>query len=334
MPGRADVVERIAELVGGGVLRISQLGSGWPSLCTLELDEVAAPVALFAAPVGLSHRDRDDVERRFQNPGGGRPIVQSNPPALPLLLGLWESDPDPRLPVTRPLLVSADPIRRIGRTTRFSVFVSVGSLRAALATGWSQDENALGETIRCLSPPLLPLSYVADRDGAVPAAHAMHAAIDGSGLLSADDAELPAASERARRAGSALMRDARFSRRVIAAYEGLCAMCGLGVGLVQGAHIYPVAAPGSSDAPRNGLALCPNHHLAFDHHVLAVVPGTRQIIFCDDFVKEAKDNPAAQRLIDSTFDRLSVPRNAQLRPHSSMFERRYEFYVGQYDWMG
>jgi excisionase family DNA binding protein len=212
VPGRVDVVERIAELVGGDVLRISQLGTGWPSLCTVQLDDGPALVAVFAAPVGLSHRDRDDVERRFQNPGSGRPIVQSDPARRPLLLGLWESDPDPGVSVTRPLLVSADPFRRIGRTTRFSVFVSLSSLRAALVTGWSQDENSLGETIRCLSPPLLPISYMADRDDAVPAAHAMHAAIDGSGLLTADINELPAASERARRAGSALVRDARSAR--------------------------------------------------------------------------------------------------------------------------
>jgi hypothetical protein len=90
-------------------------------------------------------------------------------------------------------------------------------------------------------------------------------------------------------------------------------------------------APDSSDRPRDGLALCPNQHLAFDHHVLAV-SRTRHIVFCAGFVAGAEENPAAQRLVDSGFGRLSEPSDA-LRPHGSMFERRYEFYVGQKDWM-
>jgi hypothetical protein len=151
--------------------------------------------------------------------------------------------------VDRPLIVSADPFRREGRITRFSVFVSVTTLQVALDKGWSEDLNVAGETIRCFLPPLLAVSYAADRDRAAPSTSAMQAAIEGSGLIAATAQQIPAAADRARRAGSTLVRDARFSRRVIDAYGGLCAMCGLGVGLVQGAHIYPASAPGSYDEP-------------------------------------------------------------------------------------
>jgi hypothetical protein len=75
MPERAEVVERIAALVGDDVLRVTDATSRWPALATLMVDGTEAPVSLFAARVGLTSRDRDEVERRFQNPGQDRPIV-------------------------------------------------------------------------------------------------------------------------------------------------------------------------------------------------------------------------------------------------------------------
>jgi hypothetical protein len=213
------------------------------------------------------------------------------------------------------------------------VFVSLTTLRAALETGWAKGLNARGEMIRCFVPPLLAVSYAADLDHAPPTTSAMQAAIEGSGLITATESEIPAAAERARRAGSTLVRDARFSRRVIDAYAGLCAMCGLGVELVQGAHIYPVSAPGSHDEPWNGLALCPNHHLAFDRYLVAVDIDTRSVIFHPDVVHQASGNAAVKALIDGTFDRLAEPAMPGQRPRSDVFRKRYEHYADYYRWM-
>jgi HNH endonuclease len=328
--GRADVVERIAELVGEDVLRITSRDSGWPAIGELIVDGAAAPIAMFAARIGLSHRDRDDVERRFQNPGTDRPIVEIPGKDL-LLVGLWETDELEH--VQRSLLVSADPLHRKGRTTRFSVFVSMAMLHAALVNGWSEDQNATGESIRCFVPSLLPLSYAADRDGAAPPISAMQAAIEGSGLLAANDEEVPAASQRARRAGSTLVRDARFSRRVVDAYGGLCAMCGLDVGLVEGAHIYPVSAPGSYDEPWNGLALCANHHLAFDKHLVAIDPESFGIHLHNDIRDQASRNDAVQAFVNGTYARLTEPIDRSASPRAQMFQMRYDFCVDQYDWL-
>jgi hypothetical protein len=331
VPARVELIDRIAALVGDDVLRITDATSRWPALATLVVDGTEVPVSLFAGVVGLSGRDRDHVERRFQNPGQDRPIV-IDPDRHPLLLGLWETDR--YIDVQRPLLFSADPLTRVGRTTRYSVFASLVTLRAALETGWSEGLNARGEMIRCFAPPLLAVSFAADRDHAPPEAEAMQAAIEGSGLITATEPEIPAAAERARRAGSTLVRDARFSRRVIDAYGGRCAMCGLGVQLVQGAHIYPVSAPGSRDEPWNGLALCPNHHLAFDRHLLAVDIDTRAIVFHPTVVEQASGNRAVKALIDGTFDRLEEPAGSSLRPRSEMLTKRYEHYADYYGWLG
>jgi predicted restriction endonuclease len=110
-------------------------------------------------------------------------------------------------------------------------------------------------------------------------------------------------------------------------------MCGLDVGLVQGAHIYPVSAPGALDEPWNGLALCGNHHLAFDRHVLAVRSDTLQIIFHSMILEQVRSSPAVGSLVDGTFERLAQPKIASARPKSEMFDRRYAFYVDSYAWL-
>lgn len=63
---------------------------------------------------------------------------------------------------------------------------------------------------------------------------------------------------------SRLTRYAAFRQRVLFAYGSRCAVTRVQLRLVDAAHILPVGAPGSSDHVRNGIALAPTHHRAFD----------------------------------------------------------------------
>lgn len=63
---------------------------------------------------------------------------------------------------------------------------------------------------------------------------------------------------------SRLSRDAGFRRQVLFAYEQRCAVTRVQLRLVDAAHILPVGAPGSADHVRNGIALSPTYHRAFD----------------------------------------------------------------------
>ena len=137
------------------------------------------------------------------------------------------------------------------------------------------------------------------------------------------------AAERARRSISALVRDHRFSRVVRAAYGQRCAICGLGAGLVVGAHIYPASAPGSEDVVQNGLALCQNHHAAFDAHKVFIAPDSGTIRFHPDLL--AGDGPALEELVRSDRARVAVV-DADQRPDPGNFARRYEFFGLAYDW--
>lgn len=60
-----------------------------------------------------------------------------------------------------------------------------------------------------------------------------------------------------------------FRVRVLEAYGDMCAVCGLQLGLVEAAHIVPVAWPGSTDETSNGIALCRNHHKAYDSALIS-----------------------------------------------------------------
>lgn len=56
-----------------------------------------------------------------------------------------------------------------------------------------------------------------------------------------------------------------FRERVLTAYAHQCAICGMQLNLLDGAHILPVSEPGSTDETSNGIALCTLHHRAYDH---------------------------------------------------------------------
>jgi putative restriction endonuclease len=63
---------------------------------------------------------------------------------------------------------------------------------------------------------------------------------------------------------SRLSREAGFRQRVLFAYGNRCAVTRVQLRLVDAAHILPVGAPASVDHVRNGVALSPTYHRAFD----------------------------------------------------------------------
>jgi putative restriction endonuclease len=65
------------------------------------------------------------------------------------------------------------------------------------------------------------------------------------------------------------VREARFRKSIPRIYQGRCAFCGLGAGLIEAAHILGVGE-GGLDEVTNGMALCPTHHSAFDKGLLLV----------------------------------------------------------------
>lgn len=329
MSERTQLLQRTADYVGGA-LKVEAPRDGWPAWVTVGDDE-HIPVALHIGRVGLSHRDRDDVERRFQNPGVRRPVTRV-PGYFSLLLGVWETDP--YLPVRAPILVLADAERRVGHMTRVSIFAGLVALREAQQRGWATYFSDTGERILCFQPGLLPVAAAVAIAQVEPDEKAIREALRASGYVSDDDPrEHAPREERLRRAVTVLVREAHFRGSVLDAYGRECAMCGLGLSLVEGAHIYPASAPGSVDTVSNGLALCANHHRAFDRHQIAVIPDDMRIVFRPDVCERAAENDAARLFVDGTCDTLRPTVRGVGNADPNMLRRRYEYYSTDYAWL-
>lgn len=336
---RHDYLE-VLEALSGGTVALDGEGTGWPSFGEISLDSEVKGVAIFVGPVGLSHRQRDDVERRFQNPANsrgraaqasGHPVVEYQD-RLSLLVGVWALDP--LVVVRHPVVVLADATRRIGTHTRWSVFISLAALQTASVTGWASYTNATGERIYCFHPSLISLAITATYGGDTPTDREIQTAL--AGTLDPRTAERPlppsGVEERIRRTVSSLVRDSRFRGQVLTAYGNRCAMCDLSLALVQAAHIYPASAPGSSDHASNGLALCANHHLAFDRHQVSVEPSTLAIVYRPDVRQQAIRDAAVHRFVAGTFPLLAQPMRGRAIDRL-MFARRYDYFAGEYSWL-
>lgn len=70
-------------------------------------------------------------------------------------------------------------------------------------------------------------------------------------------------------------RDARFRPLVLRAYSYRCCLTGVALRLVDAAHVVPVSDPTSTDEPRNGVAMNPLLHRAYDAGLLGLLPGGR-----------------------------------------------------------
>jgi putative restriction endonuclease len=70
-------------------------------------------------------------------------------------------------------------------------------------------------------------------------------------------------------------RDARFRPLVLRAYGYRCCLTNVALRLVDAAHIVPVSDPTSTDETKNGIALNPLLHRAYDAGLLGILPGGR-----------------------------------------------------------
>lgn len=321
---REDLFNKICDLAGPAVV-IQKAGDGWPGTANVSLtDGTVVSVAIHASVVG-SHA-RKAYELRFQNPGNRKP-VESPGGALPILLGYREQD-------GQVIFVATQGATRLGREARFSILFRDSVVKEALANGWAIYTSSNQEQIFAFQPSLLP-TYV----------ELLHQGIDSTLISSTSDDIASAAiaagllddeteggKERARRAVSQVIRNSAFGQGVVSAYKGKCALCGLGAGLVQGAHIYPASAPGSPDKVWNGIALCCNHHTAFDAHKIWIDPKSFSVKFHPELVALAKADPVVLRFLNTTFEAMAIPSEAAAKPRAAMFDERYKYYEERYEW--
>ena len=316
---RAKRFEEVCEWVGPIVQTIDAL-EGWPGRARLVGFGTTRNLALHVSLVGPHSRAAHEF--RFQNPADKNLPVVAPDGSLPLLVGIAKHG-------NENILVVADGTSRLGRATRFSILFDIGIVAQAAISGWSEYISTSAERIVALRPPLLPAYVDAMANNVVLDASTVVDMAAASGLLDEQD---EGSAERTRVAVSRLVRRAAFGKEVCDAYGNRCAMCDIGLGLLEGAHIYPATAPGSSDKIWNGLALCRNHHRLYDRHRIWVSSDDHRIVWHPEVLANSLVEPIAANLVQNTRQRIAMPAKPDHRPRKAMFDQRYALVKSQYEW--
>ena len=114
-----------------------------------------------------------------------------------------------------------------------------------------------------------------------------------------------------------------FRGRVLHAYKGICAICGLTYPeLLDAAHITPDGQDDSTTSVTNGLSLCKIHHAAYDRRVVGIDGDYRVHIRGD--VMSNDGGLMLKYGLQAMHDRtLQVPRSLVDRPDPERLHRRF-----------
>jgi putative restriction endonuclease len=109
----------------------------------------------------------------------------------------------------------------------------------------------------------------------------------------------------------------KFRTLVLEAYDGRCAVCGLDLGIIHAAHIIPVDR--GTDEPSNGIALCPNHHAAFDRDILLI--GEDYSVTVNPRATKVLNASELAEILEHTRT-ITIPSDPRLRPRTDYLRRR------------
>lgn len=168
--------------------------------------------------------------------------------------------------------------RRFGKSV--SIQIRLYTLRQAMEDGLAFSRKENGEVAVAIRPDQF-MTYVRNAhdlhqsgtdtrafDLLARAASAPPRSADEQARLNAEIEALPASRRQVVQEIRRWSRDARFREQVLRAYARRCAVTGVELRLVEAAHILPVDAPGSLDHVRNGIALSPTYHRAYDSRLI------------------------------------------------------------------
>lgn len=117
-------------------------------------------------------------------------------------------------------------------------------------------------------------------------------------------------------------RDARFRPLVLRAYGYRCALTDVSLRLVDAAHIVPVSDPTSTDEPRNGIALNPLVHRAYDYGLLGILPGGKTAINQRMLKRLQRENLASGiTLIEELPAKMRLPTSLEFYPPDDYLRR-------------
>lgn len=318
---RTEHIEALARRLGPEILVVDDLRDGWPALCRLRVGDEWVRIALHVGTIGSSLRGRDDRERRFQNPSQNKPM--SDPPGYrPVLIGLAYDQRGEVIAVA-----GMDAERRLGRPTRFSMFIPADGLTHASQSGWYEHRSGSGELIRIAHPALLPV--IVALEGVPTPVTGIGTAIASVGIrLSRSGSEEESI---ARREALRVARRAVFEGEVRAAYDGQCALCEPSQ---DATHVLVLAGGQSAGVPEldEALPMCGHHYRAFRQHQLYVDPASRAVRIGPNALTAVPDEVGKRAIIQRTRRKLGAPSDGHHAVGAEQLIRHYRQHEQEYAW--
>jgi putative restriction endonuclease len=121
-------------------------------------------------------------------------------------------------------------------------------------------------------------------------------------------------------------RDANFRQQVLDAYSHRCAVTRMQLRLVDAAHILPVSDPSSIDDVRNGIALSPTYHRAYD---IGLIYLDQNYVMRINTQKEMQlttlNLTSGIEQFKSSLGKIHLPADRRQKPHSSFIKKANRF---------
>ncbi|MDC0743229.1 HNH endonuclease [Polyangium mundeleinium] len=120
----------------------------------------------------------------------------------------------------------------------------------------------------------------------------------------------------------ARLHQAHFRREILTAYAQRCCICELRERpLLDAAHIVPDRLPEGVPEVRNGLAMCPTHHRAYDQNLVLVTEQYR-VEVQRDRLYHAESEATARMILDFDGREILLPKQEHLRPDPEFLRRK------------
>lgn len=268
--GKADLLERICSsfAIAGYRCLHYETSEVHPfrlaTICDSAVNRVIAYIWNCTHGGGV---ERPSDEYRIQLTGVAPPLMEQDG-WVTLLLG-WREEEN--------VFAAFDPqLHRQFSTRSPSIQIKQGTLAAADANGIAFQDKGSGEVAVAFRPDFLAFYVEHQRDlhasgqdaEALEALQTISEMPDGAASVGPQPMERQQVLSEIRR----WRRSSAFRQRIMIAYGKQCALCAQQLDMTIAAHIIPVSEPDSTDETSNGLALCPDHHEAYDSGLVGVFP--------------------------------------------------------------
>lgn len=313
--------ENAVRVSGWNVLFLSEAGEH-PARYRIYSEDDSFTVRVYIWNISHGGASRSADEYRIQITGLSTDRFEPEPGGKTLILGYYSEEN---------IFAGFDYSRHSGPLGGSPSFqISLSALQKAVANRFATHEKSSGELAMAFRPDFMvtyirnagPLHETGKVAKEVALLNRIAEAPDKVGEKEINES-FPATRQWAVTSTRRALRALDFSDRIMTAYSNRCAMCGVQLRLLDGAHILPVADPESTDETANGIALCALHHRAYDRGIVTF--DVKNAIHVSDLrigeLKEAELHGGLEEFQKALLKEIQLPPKKEERPKAAFVKK-------------